>query len=135
VNRSGLVRARVEPAAGDRARYRVLAGGQDAGHAVHSLERASIRGSGVDHAIGIEFEKRIRVVAGLDAERRKAAELAGVTPGLLLAVDIDPGQLEFGVPENRAQGVAAGNSSAGLSTPPSTSKILPVIHEAAGDAR
>ena len=60
--------------ADDRARHHVLAGGQDAGHVVHGLERAPIRGSGVDRAIGIEFEQRIRIVAGVDADRRQAAE-------------------------------------------------------------
>ena len=68
--------------------------------------RSQVGGGGVADAVGVEREQRFGVVGRGDAHRGDAAQLAGVAAGLLLAVDAEPGQLELGVAEDGAQGVA-----------------------------
>src|SRR5205807_8898482 len=66
----------------DRARDDVLPRGKDAADVLQGLEGAEIRRRRVADTVGVEREEGVSVVGGAHANRREAAALAGILPGL-----------------------------------------------------
>src|SRR5439155_12405303 len=87
----------------DRARDDILPRGEDTADVLQGLEGAEIRRRRVADAVGVEREEGVSVVGGAHANRREAAERAGILPGLGGAVDPQADQLELGMPDDAAE--------------------------------
>jgi len=79
------------------------AGAQDRHHVVDRLQRPQVRGSSVDHHVGATSEQHRRIGGRDDADRVDAAQLAGISSCLHVAVHDQVHQLQFGVIDHAPQ--------------------------------
>ena len=91
----------------ERAGDQILPRREDAAHVLDRIAKPEIGGAGIAHAVGIERDESIRIARRKDARLFDPADLARVLPGLRLAADEEPDELEIGMARDRAQRVDA----------------------------
>ena len=97
--------------------HHVLAARQHAGDVVDHAVGPQVGVGRVADAVRVEVEQRVGVLGGEHADRRPAAQLAGIVAGLAVGVHPQPGQLELRVGDDGGHGVDADGAGRPLDHP------------------